>query len=476
MPINVNQLDTNALAQLAGQKAPYLNLPLADKSPLGSLFSGQAEGMLAGGDLQSKYAQIAAEMARAQLSSQTQYGVAGYNKQADAALKQYELQQQAQQAMLNRQKDLDVANTQAGAQDRRTGMLGAFDQQKVALQQGQLGINQQNADSNLLRSQQQGQNEQQKNMIDQAKLEIEARAKLTEDQRKQRGALGSVILSLANDPKYANDPDALNTAINNTVSSLGKGILSDKEMQGFLSSSPDQKLQHAQYDTALTGMANKLAQHLNTVKDAGGTALTQQNQTKQQELMANIKQQDNQFNLMDKKYDSNFFTTLGNVNDVVGHALERSPEALSKAYNFFGGDADAQKAFSANRESFAADTQRNIIASLQTGKGVRLNPKNLDMLKTMYPDIDKDGPQGAKAKYDTLKYLNAQASQTAMSLLQQGLKPASKEYQEKMNDTIQSVLGQTTPTQGSSSSTSSNSSSPKTINWVMKGGKLMRAE
>lgn len=392
MPVSINSLDANALAQLAAQKVGFLNLPLADKSPMGSLFAGQADSLFKNAELQQQYAQMENEMKRAQLQSDTQYGVGAQSAMAQATIAQYQAQQQAQQAALNRQGQMEVAGINAGAQDRRTEILDANNRAKLGLEESQLGVNQQNADSNSDRNKV----DREKMLHDAAIQEIKARAELADKDLDHRQLVGNTMLYTLNDPQYADNPEALDQVLNTKAARAVKiGVMSKAEGERFAAMSLEEKKAAIEFDAGLSNSAAAYKDHIsNKDKESKEEISAAKGETELMKIAENLYG-------AASSVDPEVFTFEGKTDAKIGNALENSPKFIQKVAGYLPKslvDPERAAKYDSEKDKIKYATEQAVDRYFQiANKKGKMNEYLISRVKKYMP-TDDDSPDDYASK------------------------------------------------------------------------------
>lgn len=465
MPIQLNQLSDSGLAQFAGNRVGSLNLPLADKSPMGEFYKAWAEGQQLQANRQN-------QMDIAQLQSGTQFALGSNRIKADIALKQYEQQQENNRNAATIQSNQQIAQGNQGvmqnrvdALNNRTQMMGQNDQVMQGLRQQE--VNQQGQNYQATQ-----QNEQNKTAIEALKTQMLARSKLDDKQLQQRGAAAGTLATLWQDPaRLKLDPTTQNQMANEDIKRAhDNGYIDDDEFKKLTAMDIKGKTMAAIFDMRMTGHAEQYKDVISNQNKQ--QALTEQNKTQQQAIIANSQQQQQQFANMDKKYNDSFFTTMGNVKQAVGEQLGRSPQWVQSAVNMIPGvNVNELKQFGADYNQFFQDVKRVTLTSLQNLKGVRVNKNSMDIVQSMLPQPG-DSPDLAKQKYQDAKNIAAGAQQLASQLLAKGV--PSDQIDDQVNSFLQAGGSVSPAPQQSSQST--NKTTPGNINYVQKGQKFSDAD
>lgn len=421
MALPINPLNTNAMAALAGQRAPYLNLPLFGQGVL------QATEDKAKLDQQYASMQQQGQLDQAQMANQ--FNIAKYGEQQMNTRQQAMLQQQAQQAGLDRDQKMTLAQmgnqleqAKMNQQNQQFGQELGLKQQELgstsAYQQGMLGVEQQKA--------------QQEYQLQQ----VQAMMMLQQNELNKAGAAGALLSMGLN--QYSNDPKKQQQFVQSALPTLIKeGLISNDQAQQYASMDPQQLQQAAASHVLLAGMAKQgmngnMAGMMPTAMNIFGNfqpGKSTLDQVQQEQVGANRSTQE-VTNLL-ANFNPELFSTKANIQATVGNEASRMGLGSLPGVSF-ATDLAAQRA------AFSSNTLSSIMATLQQQKGVRFNKMSVDVLTPEVPNPEKDGPEVAFSKIVTLNQRMQRAASMADQLQSQGLKPDDKEYQEKINEAIQS--------------------------------------
>lgn len=444
MPIPENQLNISGLAQLAGQQMPRLDLPLSGitATPNQPIFQGaevaaqlqqqrnqmQYQGMLEqfkqGQENQRNNTTAQAGMLNAQTAASGRVGAAN-------ALAAPNYDRNAIQAQNN------LANQDINQQNADTRLQGVVQQGQY--QQGQLGIGQQNADS----SSQTADANTQKAAVDQAKQDLAQKVQMSKEQLNKRGAAGASLIMGLN--ANQGDPKAQLNWITNTWLPQAKanGWADPKELQQVEDAANKGDVNSintmAHFDTYSSGMVSDKKNAQNGILGAQG--LTPTNTTQQQgtSMYATASQTGIAKTLAN--FNPDIFTYSGIAQSKEGSIAEKMPDSIMGFIQQYAPDAvnkqiDESKKLADAQANFQTNTLSNMMNTLSMQKGVRFNQKTLDALKAEMPTIGSDGPGQAFTKLITLNQRMQAAEQFSNQLLNKGLTPNDKSYQEQLNNYV----------------------------------------
>lgn len=326
MPIDENRVDIAGLAGIAANRAPYLGLQPVGVQ-LGAGMENQAKGIAGAADLRQKYAGLQTELQNTALQTAGNLQVGKYKAMADMNLAQFNQQNENLRTALQTQSQQQIAQSRDAILKDRNNILGQRANQDAAFQQGQLGVQQQNANTNLInagtnaqKTQQDAQNQAAQQQNEQQKTTILAKAQALQDNKEQfqqrAGAMGTLYQTIEQAKQQGASPQKLSQLMSQGIDFLTKkGLISQDESQAV------QQMPFAQQEQTLHMEigSNYLAKsdEVQKMVTSGNSTLSPQVVSKLQTDKTNIEGAQTGLALLKANNNPNFYNT-GAITSGVG--------------------------------------------------------------------------------------------------------------------------------------------------------------
>lgn len=412
MALQLNPFSDSALAALAGQRIPYLNLPLADKSALGSYYSGLTDSLF---KQQNVNAELSGQQNQYNINSMLNQGQNQRTAMTNAAdLQRQNLANQGSMNVTNanNQNSMGIAQMNNATNLQQIGNTAAYQQGMLGIDNKNANVNQQNANTSLLQANNTNNIQQQQVAVEQGRLSMQQRAQQNEDQINTRGAAAQLIQSTMNTPEFQNlaktDPTSANNYLNQQITAIHTmhpDMMSDTEYQQLLNSDVPTKQLALHYDMQVSNGAIMLkhgvAGNLGMINPGmtGTVALDKDTTTKtQQALQTGMDASQKIQNLIDTNNPG--FYNVGVGKTVLGNIENRVTDALGQPQTDSGKLSDARNSFFANVQAAGGPLLQDIQAAklsnrtaaiagnlLPNGSESSVNEAN-DKLKAVQQQID----------------------------------------------------------------------------------------
>lgn len=439
MAIQLNGLNDSALSALANQHVPYLNLPLADKSPTGEYLKGQSASLFQQQQLKQLYDQQQQQMAIEQYKQQQQMAQAQYTAKASLFKQLQEQGFTGQQNDLNRQKDYTIEGAKIGLDQQRADQLARY-------QQGQLGIDQQNADTKSGSLEQQKSQQAEELKIKQAHQFLLEHVQMNKEKSMERSGYAMGLI-------HTSDDKTQKMIIDQAVE---KKILTSAQAEGLKKLSPKERQDLAVQDlTAAEAVASFKSQQspgssgVEYYPDGSIKSVTQ-GATKPtlNDLQKNIvaaQQGIAQYGEAIKGYQKEFLTYAGASKAAVGNFMSGAPDFVNKplteVIKAAGGDPSKWGKFASDRKEMLSQLKSLQFTIMKQLSGVQYSDQQLAQLQEMTVD-SRDNPAEFEGKSMGFFKTSKVMMDIAQKAASQGISMNSAEGNKIFEDTMKTMKEQ----------------------------------
>jgi len=431
MPLSIQPAQGQGVANLAAKNMPSMGLqPYGAGTPL------YGQNILEG-------AKIAAGMQTSQNALAQQQALAEFQAQQEAQRQAAVLKSQEGLGYSNQANQMQMQLMQIAAQQERAKQEDLFKQQQLNLQQQQV------AQTGAYQSGMLGQG-QQEIAVKKAQLEIEAMKALQPQKLAELGASNATMLMGLS--QYAGDPAKLAAFIEHQNKlDVKAGVVTQEEADQRKTMDPAELQQLAMRNVIMAGMASGGSQtntaaaalmppmtnvygNLPATKEVTGDT-TKSVVAKQQALIG--------VDRLLTNFDPEIFTYAGQAKEKVQNVIEKSPDAIANIANKIGDMTGILPKNSRDLSQVMASFHSNVLGMaadvLNQQQGVRFNESTLKVLEPILPNAKHDSADDAFYKLVTFQQRLKGAVQFESELLQKGIKPDSKEFEDKVLNYLQTA-------------------------------------